>query len=83
MMFYPMFYFDPTYVLILIGVVISMAASDKLNPTYQRYSAVRSMCGSTGAAAPHSMLAHQVIYGVTVRRVTSNLTHHQSPTTKT
>ena len=45
MMFYPMFYFDPTYVLILIGVVISMAASAKLNSTYQRYSAVRSMCG--------------------------------------
>ena len=43
MMFYPMFYFDPTYVLILIGVVISMAASAKLNSTYQRYSAVRSM----------------------------------------
>ena len=48
MMFYPMFYFDPTYVLILIGVVISMAASAKLNSTYQRYSAVRSMCGNDG-----------------------------------
>ena len=51
MMFYPMFYFDPTYVLILIGVIISMAASAKLNSTYQRYSAVRSMCGMTGADA--------------------------------
>ena len=59
MMFYPMFYFDPTYVLILIGVVISMAASAKLNSTYQRYSAVRSMCGMTGADAAKRLLANQ------------------------
>ena len=59
MMFYPMFYFDPTYVLILIGVVISMAASAKLNSTYQRYSAVRSMCGMTGADAAKRALAKQ------------------------
>ena len=69
-----MFYFDPTYVLILIGVVISMAASAKLNSTYQRYSAVRSMCGMTGADAAKRLLANQGIYDVTVRRVPGNLT---------
>ena len=83
MMFYPMFYFDPTYVLILIGVIISMAASAKLNSTYQRYSSVRSMCGMTGAEAAKRLLANQGIYDVTVRRVAGNLTDHYDPRTKT
>ena len=83
MMFYPMFYFDPTYVLILIGVVISMAASAKLNSTYQRYSAVRSMCAMTGAEAAKRLLANQGIYDVTVRRVPGNLTDHYDPRSKT
>lgn len=45
----PMYYFDPTYVLIIIGVLLSMGASAKLNATYGRYSSVASRCGMTGA----------------------------------
>lgn len=82
-MFYPMFYFDPTYVLILIGVVISLVASAKLNATYQRYSAVRSTCGLTGAEAAKRLLSNQGIYDVTVRRVAGNLTDHYDPRSKT
>ncbi|MCC8024105.1 MAG: zinc metallopeptidase [Clostridium sp.] len=82
-MFYPMFYFDPTYVLILIGVVVSLVASAKLNSTYQRYSAVRSACGLTGAEAAKRLLNRQGIYDVTVRRVAGNLTDHYDPRTKT
>ena len=78
-----MFYFDPTYVLILIGVVISMIASAKLNSTYQRYSSVRSMCGLTGAEVAQKLLNNQGIYDVTVRRVAGNLTDHYDPRTKT
>ena len=35
-MMYPMFYFDPSYVLILIGLLLSMAASAKVNSTYAK-----------------------------------------------
>lgn len=83
-MYYPMFYrFDPTYILILIGVIISIAASAKLNGTYQRYSAVRSVCGLTGAEAAKRLLSTQGIYDVTIRRVAGNLTDHYDPRTKT
>jgi len=82
-MFYPMFYFDPTYVLILIGIVVSLMASAKLNSTYQRYSAVRSVCGLTGAEAAKRLLNTQGIYDVTIRRVAGNLTDHYDPRTKT
>ena len=83
-MYYPMYYmFDPTYVLILIGVVISLAASAKLRATYQRYAGVRSRCGMTGEEAARQLLRSQGIYDVTIRRVRGNLTDHYDPRTKT
>ena len=81
-MYYPFFY-DSTYILVLIGVVISMIASAKLNSTYQRYSSVRSMCGLTGAEVAPKLVNNQGIYDVTVRRVAGNLTDHYDPRTKT
>ena len=81
-MYYPFFY-DSTYILVLIGVVISMIASAKLNSTYQRYSSVRSMCGLTGAEVAQKLLNNQGLYDVTVRRVAGNLTDHYDPRTKT
>ena len=81
-MYYPFFY-DSTYILVLIGVVISMIASAKLNSTYQRYSSVRSMCGLTGAEVAQKLLNNQGIYDVTVRRVAGNLTDPYDPRTKT
>ena len=45
-MIYPM-YFDRTYILVLIGVLICMAASAKMRSTFQRYSRVMSHSGMT------------------------------------
>ena len=73
----PMYYFDPTYVLIIIGVLLSMGASAKLNATYGRYSSVASRCGMTGAQAAQRILQSQGIYDVTV------LTDHYDPRSKT
>lgn len=50
MMYYPM-YFDPTYILVLIGVVICLIASAKMNSTFSRYSRVRNHSGMTGRDA--------------------------------
>ena len=83
-MYYPMYYrFDPTYLLIIVGVLLSMAASAKLNATYQRYAAVRSRSGLTGAQVAQEILRSQGIYDVTVRRVSGRLTDHYDPRTKT
>lgn len=82
-MFYSPFYFDPTYVLILIGVALSLAASARLNATYATYSGIRSRCGMTGAQAAEQLLRSQRIYDVTVRHVSGRLTDHYDPRTKT
>ena len=83
-MYYPMYYmFDPTYVLILIGVLISLGASARLRSTYQQYAGVRSRCGITGEEAARQLLRSQGIYDVTIRRVPGNLTDHYNPGKKT
>ena len=45
------FYYDPTYVMVLIGVVICMLASANVNRTFQKYSRIRSHSGMTGREA--------------------------------
>lgn len=83
MFYHPMFYFDPTYILVLIGVILSMAASARVNSTYSRYARVGSRCGMTGAEAARQLLNSQGIYDVTIRRVSGSLTDHYDPRSKT
>ena len=48
---YGYYYFDPTYFLVIIGVIICALASAKVNSTYARYDQVRNHAGITGAMA--------------------------------
>ena len=82
-MMYPMFYFDPTYILVLIGVMLSLAASSKVNSTYSRYARVGARCGMTGEEAARQLLNSQGIYDVTIRRVPGHLSDHYDPRTRT
>lgn len=54
--------FDPTMILVLIGVFLSLGASAKVKSTYARFSRVRSMTGMTGAEAARQLLNSQGIY---------------------
>lgn len=76
-------FFDPTMILVLIGVVLSMWASARVNSTFAKYSGVRSTTGMTGAEAAKKLLNNQGIYDVTVRKVAGKLTDHYDPRTKT
>lgn len=80
-MYYPM-YFDPTYILVLAGVAISMMASAKMRSTFQRYSRVRSRSGMTGREAAERLLKSQGIYDVRVEHVSGSLTDHFDPRNK-
>ena len=78
-----MFYWwDPTYILVVIAALISMAASARVNRTYSRYAGVRSTSGMTGAEAARRILQYQGIYDVSVERVAGNLTDHYDPRSK-
>ncbi len=80
----PFYYgFDSTYILVLIGVVLSLLASAKVKSTYAKYSQERSMSGMTGAQAAQRILNTAGIYDVTIQHVSGNLTDHYDPRNKT
>lgn len=76
------YWWDPTYVLVVIGAVICMMASAKVKTTYAKYSKYRSMSGLTGAEAAERILKHAGIYDVTIGHISGNLTDHYNPKTK-
>ena len=76
-------WFDPTYILVLIGVAICMIASARVNSTFNKYSKYRSMSGMTGAQAAERILQSAGIYDVTVQHVSGRLTDHYDPRNKT
>ena len=80
-MFY--YYYDWTYILVLIGVVICMAASGRVNSVFSRYSRVRSHSGMTGKEAAERILRRNGIYDVQVIHIPGNLTDHYNPGKKT
>lgn len=75
-------YFDPTYVLVLIGALISMVASINVNSTYRRFSTVMSMRGVRAEEAAQRILHDAGIYDVRIDRIRGELTDHYSPSEK-
>lgn len=82
---YGMYYswFDPTYVLVLIGAVVCLIASARVKTTYNKYAKYRSRSGMTGAEAAQRILNTAGIYDVKVLHVSGNLTDHYNPANKT
>lgn len=80
-MFY--YYYDWTYLLVLIGVVVCMAASSRVRSVFSRYSRVRSHSGMTGKEAAEQILRRNGIYDVQVIHIPGNLTDHYNPGKKT
>ncbi len=73
---------DWTYVLVLIGAVLSLIASARVNSTFNKYQRVRSASGMTGAEAAERILHQNGIYDVAVEHVRGNLTDHYDPKNK-
>ena len=76
------YYYDPTYILVLIGALLSLWASAKVKSTYSRYAKVYSRSGLTGAEAAQQILKNAGIYGVRVEHISGNLTDHYDPKAK-
>ena len=77
------YYWDPTYILVVIGAVICMIASARVKGTFNKYSQLRSMSGMNGAQVAQRVLQAAGIYEVQVRHVSGSLTDHYDPRTKT
>lgn len=76
-------YWDPTYILVIIGAIICMIASARVKTTFNKYSKYRSMSNMTGAQAAERVLHSAGIYDVTIQHVAGNLTDNYNPRNKT
>ena len=76
------YYYDPTYFLVLIGVVLSLLASAKVKGTFNKYSNYRNSRGMTGAEAARQVLQSAGIRDVQIEHVSGNLTDHYDPRSK-
>ena len=82
-MYYPMYYrMDPTYVLVLIGIVLSLLASARVKSTFAKYERIRNSAGLTGRDAAERILRGAGIYDVRIERVSGSLTDHYDPRNK-
>jgi len=79
---YPL-YFDWTYILVLIGVVLSLWASSRVKSTFNKYSKARTISGVTGTQVAESILRKSGINDVSIQHVSGDLTDHYDPRTKT
>ena len=77
-----MLYFDWTYILVLIGAVITMIASSNVKSTYQRFSTQRSRTNMTGAQVAERLLRSAGLHDVKVGQVRGELSDHYNPATK-
>jgi|LSQX01.2.fsa_nt_gb Zn-dependent membrane protease YugP len=79
----PLFFYDITYVLVIIGSLLSIAASANVQSTFKRYGGIRSHSGLTGAQTAKLILQKNDINNVTIKSVAGNLTDHYKPSDKT
>lgn len=76
-------FFDTTYILVLIGIGLTMLASLKLKSTFSKFSRIRSVSGYTGQEVARMILNANGIYDVNVNPVSGSLTDHYDPASKT
>ncbi|MDR2889342.1 MAG: zinc metallopeptidase [Lachnospiraceae bacterium] len=76
------YYFDPTYILVIIGAVVCLIASGYMRSTFRKYSRIRSRSGMTGAEAAKRILNGAGITDVRIERVNGDLTDHYDPRSK-
>lgn len=79
---YYRYYFDPTYMLVLIGALLCIGANCMVTSTFKKYNRVRSRSNMTGAQAAEELLHRQGIYDVTIEHIRGSLTDHYDPRSK-
>ena len=73
------YYFDPTYVLVIIAFLLTLFASMGVKSTFSKYNDVRSSRGITAASAARQILDANGLQNIRVEHVSGDLTDHYSP----
>lgn len=79
---YGMFW-DPTYFLVIIGMLLCLGASAMVNNTMKKYSQIRNMSGLTGEEAARRILNNEGLYNVQVECLEKDKGDHYDPRSNT
>ncbi|ABR31360.1 peptidase [Thermosipho melanesiensis] len=77
-----MFFFDPTFIILIPGLILAFVAQIYVQERFSKYSRIPSSLNMTGAQLAKFMLESSGIYDVSVERVPGNLTDHYDPKSK-
>lgn len=77
-----MYYYDSSYILVIIAAVITLAVQAYMTSTFNKYQQIESKSGISAYEAAKRILAGSGITNVQIGHVDGNLTDHYAPIKK-
>ena len=74
-----MYYYDSTYILVIIAFILSLIASFGVKSAFAKYDKVYSRRGITGAEAARKILDANGLTNIRIERVSGELSDHFDP----
>ena len=81
-MFYPGFYFDPTYLILIPAIIIAFWAQFKIDNAYKKYKGGRIASGVRGSEVARSILDGAGLFDVRIERYGKHLGDHYDPSAR-
>ncbi len=76
-------WFDPTILLLIPALIVTIYAQYKVSSTYKKYAQVKNARGITGAQFARQMLQTNGVSGVTITAIDGELSDHFDPRNET
>lgn len=73
------YYLDPTMLIVLPALILSIWAQIKVKSTYSKYSHINTRSGMTGFDAARRILDSNGLYNVKIEMIPGSLTDHYDP----
>ncbi|WP_448378745.1 zinc metallopeptidase [Fervidobacterium sp.] len=77
-----MFWYDPTFIILVPALLLSLWASITVQSRFAQYSRIRSRIGMTGVELARFILDSAGLYNVSIERIHGSLTDHYDPREK-
>ena len=78
---YGMGWFDPTYILVIIGLIITLIASASVKSTFNKYNKIGSRRGITGAECARKILDANGLHHIQIQHIAGSLSDNYNPKT--
>lgn len=77
----PFLFYDPTWIILLPAIILSIWASANVKSTFGKYSRMYNRFGLTGADTARKILDMNGLYDVRIERISGELTDNYDPRT--